>query len=157
MPRASLAALVVAAALGVPANSSSARDPDLAAALALVKRQCPSPSAGIATDEWVSGWTFNALYGNCEAGDGRDQHVWLFKGPRLLRTDTREPDSSKDIIGLWRTGDTIAFMYVLYRRSDSNCCPTGGGEIVRFQLRGNHVRNLDLLPPHQLGSIAIGR
>ena len=64
---------------------------------------------------WMAGQRFNALYGNCLAGDGRDQHIWFFSGGRFIGSDTREPDSSKDIIGLWRTGDTIAFMYVLYR------------------------------------------
>ena len=78
----------------------------------------------------MSGWRFNALYGNCLAGDGRDQHIWFFDGGHLIGMDTREPDSSKEIIGLWRDEDTIAFMYVLFRSADTNCCPTGGGEIV---------------------------
>ena len=157
MRRTSVAALVALVALAVPAEAAPARDPNLVAALALVKRACPPPYGEIATDVWMPGWTFNALYGNCQAGDGRDQHIWFFKGRHLVGTDTREPDSSKDIIGVWRTGDTIAFMYVLYRRSDPNCCPTGGGKIVRFRLQGNQVRPLDALPPHQLGSVVTGR
>jgi len=58
---------------------------------------------------------------------------------------------------LWRDGNTIAFLYVLYRRDDSNCCATGGGKIVRFRIEGNRVKALDQLPPHQLGTIPVGR
>ena len=58
---------------------------------------------------------------------------------------------------MWRDGNTIAFMYVLYRRADSNCCATGGGKIVRYRIEGTHVKALDPLPPHQLGSISLGR
>jgi hypothetical protein len=136
---------------------SAAKDPNLTAALAVVRQQCPPQYAEIATDEWLTGQRFNALYGNCLAGDGRDQHTWFFVGRSRIGSDTREPDSSKEIVGLWRDGNTIAFMYVLYRRGDPNCCPTGGGRIVRFRLSGKHVRPLDRLPPHQLGTVALGR
>jgi LppP/LprE lipoprotein len=157
MSRARVAVLVLLSALSSTSAVSAARDANLAAALATVRATCPAPSRAIATDEWVAGWRFNALYGNCLAGDGRDQHIWFFVGRTLVGSDTREPDSSKQIVGLWRDGDTIAFMYVLYRRSDSNCCPTGGGKIVRFHVSGTHVRALDRFPPHQLGGVALGR
>jgi len=105
----------------------------------------------------MSGWKFNALYGNCLAGDGRDQHIWFFEGSRLIGMDTKEPDSSKEIIGLWCDDETFAFMCVLYRRNDTNCCPTGGGAIVQFRVSGGHVVALDKLPAHQLGSVPLGR
>jgi hypothetical protein len=132
-------------------------DPNLVKAEALVDRQCPKLERAISADLWLGGTRFNALYGNCSAGDGRDQHVWFFAGSRFVGQDTREPDSSKDIIGVWRDSDTIAFMYVLYRRPDTNCCATGGGKIVRFRLEGDRVKALDRLPPHQLGQVPAGR
>jgi hypothetical protein len=157
MSRAQVGVLVLLGGFGLAPAISAARVPNLTAALAVVKHQCPPSYAEIATDEWVAGWRFNAVYGNCHAGDGRDQHIWFFVGRDLIGTDTREPDSSKQIVGLWRDGDTIAFMYVLYRRNDSNCCPTGGGKIIRFRLSGKRVRSLDALPPHQRGTVALGR
>jgi hypothetical protein len=148
---------LAASMLLLASAATASRDPNLVRAEAFIDKQCPAQERAIATDEWTAGWRFNALYGNCRAGDGRDQHIWFFSGGRLIGIDTREPDSSKEIIGLWRDGNTIAFMYVLYRRADSNCCATGGGKIVRFRVEGSHVKALDPLPPHQLGSIPLGR
>jgi len=90
------------------------------------------------------GARFNALYGNCRAGDGRDQHVWFFVGHRFAGTAALT--ASRDIVGLWRDDRTIAFLYVLHRARDPNCCPTGGGKVVRFRLGGSSVRVLDALP-----------
>jgi hypothetical protein len=41
----------------------------------------------------------------------------------------------------------VALMYVLYRRNDPNCCPTGGGKIVRFHWTGRRLVALDRIPP----------
>jgi hypothetical protein len=149
--------VLVASVLLLASAATASRDPNLLRAAAFIDKQCPAQEREIATNEWTPGWRFNALYGNCRAGDGRDQHTWFFSGGRFIGIDTREPDSSKEIIGLWRDGNTIAFMYVLYRRHDPNCCATGGGKIVRFRIEGNRVRALDQLPPHQLGTIPVGR
>jgi LppP/LprE lipoprotein len=94
---------------------------------------------------WTAGWTFNALFGDCGGGDGHDQRVWFFAGQRYVGTDA--PGSSAGIIGMWRDEDTIAFLYVLYRKTDALCCPTGGGKIVRFRWTGKRVVALDELPP----------
>jgi len=104
---------------------------------------------------WVHGWRFNALYGDCGGGDGRDQHVWFFVGHRFVGTDA--PHSSREIIGVWRNLDTLAFLYVLYGRTDAMCCPTGGGTIVRFRWNGRRFVPLDKLPPRQQGNVAAGR
>jgi LppP/LprE lipoprotein len=133
------AALVFLAGAG-----SAAKDRNLAAALAFVRGKCPGISREISADAWTTGSTFNALYGNCRGADGRDQHIWFFAGNRFVGTDTR--DSSRYIIRLWRNEGTIAFMYVLYRRQDGNCCPLGGGKIVRFHWTGERVRALDRIP-----------
>jgi hypothetical protein len=149
------ALLLVAPQVASPAMRSG--DPRLRRAERFVNTRCPAPYREIVTDAWMPGQRFNALYGNCQAGDGRDQHVWFFSNGRFIGSDTREPDASKGIIALWGGGDTLAFLYVLYRRDDANCCPTGGGKTVRFRIEGSHVRALDQLPARQLWGIRAGR
>jgi len=141
--------LVAVYALVIASDGSAVRDRNLAAALAYVNARCPKSTVEISTGEWTAGVRFNALYGNCLAGDGRDQHIWFFSGGRFLSSDTREPFSSREIIGLWRDNRTIAFMYVLYRSHDPNCCPTGGGKVVRFRLVDGRVLRLDPLPKNR--------
>lgn len=105
---------------------------------------------------WTRGWKFNALFGDCGGGDGRDQRVWFFAGGRFIGNDA--PNSSHEIIGLWRDLDTITFLYVLYRQSDAECCPTGGGSIVRFRWNGKRVVRLDQLSPRAFGrGVSVGR
>jgi hypothetical protein len=143
--RATVAALAVLGAFTL-AFPAMAGDPDhrLQAALRYVRAKCGNTAEPIRA-MWVHGWAFNAIYGNCMAADGRDQHIWFFLRGRFIGTDAR--DASKEIIGIWRDDRTIAFMYVLYRSSDANCCPTAGGRIVRFRWTGRRVVALDRLPP----------
>jgi LppP/LprE lipoprotein len=102
------------------------------------------------------------LYGNCRAGDGRDQHAWFFERARFIGIDVpKGPNSawngSHEIIGVWRDGSTIALLYVLYRYSDPECCPRGGGAMVRYRLEKGHVRRLDPLPPRLSSRHHVGR
>lgn len=96
---------------------------------------------------WIadSGFHFNALYGDCGGGDGRDQRIWFFRGSHLVGNDAKR--SSGDIIGDWRNLDTLAFLYVLYRPTDPDCCPSGGAASVRYRWNGTKVVRLDPLPP----------
>jgi hypothetical protein len=135
-------ALVVLALL--PAARSANVDHDLTAALAFVNARCPASYREISKSMWMQRTKFNALYGNCRAGDGHDRHVWFFVSGRFVGTDASH--SSPEIFGLWRTADTLAFMYVLYRPRDPNCCATGGGKIVRFRWTGGRVEPLDHVP-----------
>lgn len=144
-----LSAVVLASALLVSSAASAAKDPNQLRAETFVAKQCPADTREISAGMWMIGAKFNALYGNCRAGDGRDQHIWFFLGGRFIGSDTREPFSSKEIFGVWRGTDEIAFMYVLYRRGDPNCCPTGGGKIVRFSVRSGHLVRLDPLPANR--------
>jgi LppP/LprE lipoprotein len=144
-----LAAIGIAAAaagtfLVVAGRSSAAGGSDLRKATAFVKKQCPGGQRTISHRMWTAGFAFNALYGNCLAGDGTDQHIWFFDHGHFVGKDARTP--SHFIVGLWRNERTLAFMYVLYRRSDPNCCATGGGAVVRFHWSGTRVRRLDPLP-----------
>src|SRR5579862_2631320 len=88
-------------------SGAAAADSNLSTALAYVDRECPKTTREISRQVWMTGWKFNALYGNCLAGDGRDQHIWFFSGGRYIGSDTHEPFSSREIIGLWRDVDTI--------------------------------------------------
>ncbi len=132
------------AVLLVP-TALAGKDPNLVRAEAFVDKRCPADEREISTQMWIAGGGFNALYGNCRAGDGRDQHIWFFDNGRFVGPDA--PKSSHDIVGLWRDDRTIAFLYVLYRQSDPECCPTGGGAVVRFRWNGRRVARLDPLPP----------
>jgi hypothetical protein len=145
------AAIAVAGAAFVLTSSAARhKDPSLAQAEAFVDKQCPASTRTISSGLWEAGWTFNVLYGNCRAGDGRDQHAWFFDRGRFVRTDAptsnKHWNGSHEIIGLWRDGNTIALLYVLYRRADPECCPTGGGAIVRYRFDKGQVRRLDPLP-----------
>jgi LppP/LprE lipoprotein len=139
-----LTALLVGLALALSPAASAAKNPDLLSAQAFVDKQCPAAEREISTQMWVPEFGFDALYGNCRAGDGRDQHVWFFYRGRFVGTDA--PNSSHYIVGLWRDDKTIAFLYVLYRQSDPEAAPTGGGAIVRFRWNGTRVTHLDPLP-----------
>jgi hypothetical protein len=151
-----LGAALVASALMFVVGSSAAQDPALHKAEAYVDKRCPRQEREISSRMWISDFGFNALYGNCRAGDGRDQHVWFFDRGRFVGTDA--PNSSHDIIGLWRDDRTITVLYVLYRQSNPECCPTGGGAIVRFHWTGKHLKRLDRLPPRAFApGVRIGR
>jgi LppP/LprE lipoprotein len=106
---------------------------------------------------WITGqgFHFNALYGDCGGGDGRDQRIWFFHGSRFVGHDDRQ--SSGEIIGSWRDLDTLAFLYVLYRPSDALCCPTGGAVSVRYRWKGKKVVRLDPLPPRTASKNRPGR
>jgi hypothetical protein len=152
-------AAVVLAVLGVlffPIASASpdTGDPNLRAALAYVQHQC-GRSGVPATTMWIQAFPFNALFGNCHAGDGRDQHIWFFVRGRFVGTDGA--GSSRSILGMWRDDRRIAFMYVLYRGGDPACCPTGGGALVRFRWNGSRVVPLDARPPCVSARVRLGR
>jgi LppP/LprE lipoprotein len=150
-------AVAVGGSTFVLASAAAGRkDPNLVTAEAFVDKQCPADTREISTAMWQAGWRFNALYGNCRAGDGSDQHAWFFDRGRFVGTNART--ASLDIIGLWRNNTTIALLYVLYRHSDPDCCATGGGAIVRYRLEKGHVRRLDPLPPQvSKRGVRIGR
>jgi hypothetical protein len=151
-----IAAAVAGTFLLVAGRSSAARSSDLSEAMAFVKKQCPGEQRSISHQMWTADFRFNALYGNCRAADGTDEHIWFFDGGRFVGRDART--RSHSIIGLWRNDKTLAFMYVLYRQSDPNCCATGGGAVVRFRWTGKRVRRLDPLPPQAFTKgVRVGR
>ena len=98
---------------------------------------------------------FNALYGDCGGGDGRDQRIWFFRDSRFVGHDAKR--SSGDIIGLWGDLNTLAFLYVLYRTTDALCCATGRGAVVRYRWKGGKVVRLDPLPPRTASKSRPGR
>jgi len=151
-----LAAVAVATSLLWTGGAPAARSSNLSKAMAFVEHQCPGRQRSVSTQMWTAYSKFNALYGNCLDPGGVSQHIWFFDGGRFVGRDARL--SSGHIIGLWRANNALAFMYVLYRRADADCCATGGGAIVRFLWTGKRVKRLDPLPPvaHTKG-VAVGR
>src|SRR5512132_898916 len=144
--------IIAPAVLAAAASSSGAATPrgNLHAAEAFVTRHC-NPGSVRSTQMWQIGWSFNALYGDCGGGDGHDQRIWFFVGSRFVGHDP--PASSAGIIGLWRQGATMAFLYVLYRANDPLCCATGGGKIVRYRWTGRSVVRLDSIPPRRTSAV----
>ena len=149
-----IGAIVVAASAAIASAAGS--NGNLRTAQHYVARHCHRGSVR-SKNMWETDQTFrfNALYGDCGGGDGRDQHIWFFAGGRFVGTDTHT--SSASIVGLWRDQNTIAFMYVLYHPSDALCCATGGGKVVRYRWTGRHVVRLDPLPPRAASRHRAGR
>jgi hypothetical protein len=147
----SLAVLALCAACGGAAEKTGARaakDPTLAKAELYIRHTC-GRTASVRADFWGDSQysLYNALYGNCKAGDGTDQHVWFFRRGRFIGSDTPAPwNGSRRILPVWRDNVLFAFMYVTYRPMDPECCSTGGGKIVRFRLHGDEVKRLDPFP-----------
>jgi LppP/LprE lipoprotein len=119
-----------------------ARDPQLRAAIALVKRKGYTPDPRT----WSRGSTLNVLIGTfTRSADGYNKRAFFFVKHRgYIGTDTRNPSLSMFL--LWADDTTGAIMYILYRRNDPNCCPTGGGKIVRYRWTGRRLRPLDRIP-----------
>jgi hypothetical protein len=127
--------LAAAVSLGLvcgvmPGSGSASTQKDRALATALVfwhSKKCDQPPD---QSMWTHGWRFNALFGNCRGGDGAE------------------------VFGLWRDDKTFAFMYVIYKPQDALCCPTGGGEIVRYKWNGRQFQALDRAPPRRTNTTA---
>jgi hypothetical protein len=142
---------------GLSAAVASAAGPsDLRTALRYVDHHCNKGSVR-SHEMWATDkmFHFNALYGDCGGGDGRDQWIWFFRDSHFVGHDAKK--SSGDIIGNWRDLDTLAFLYVLYRPTDSLCCPTGGAVSVRYHWTGKKVVRLDPLPPRTANKSRPGR
>lgn len=154
MGRALVLALVVVSLSA--AVASAAGSGDIQAAERYVVHHCNKGSVRNHS-MWVTGKSFhvNVLYGDCGGGDGHDQRIWFFHGSRFVGHDDKA--SSAAIIGLWRDGSTLAFLYVLYRPTDALCCATGGGAVVRFRWKGGKVVRLDPLPPRTASKNRPGR
>jgi hypothetical protein len=158
MQSAAIAAVTVTVMVllvATPTAFGTPRDADLTAALAFWHSKHCERSAKLDASMWEHGARFNALFGNCRAADGHDQHVYFFDHGRLVGSDGL--GTSSEVLGLWRDRTTFAFMYVLYRPIDALCCPTGGGAIVRFRWNGRRFQPLDKPPPRQNGTVPRGR
>jgi hypothetical protein len=150
---ASLAAIALAAAAapvllgsaGAGARARQARPTertDLAAAVALVRRAGYTPDRLIGWDPTA---TLNVLLATASgSADGYNRRAFFFIHGRFVGTDASRP--SAQIIPLWQDDTTAALMYVLYRRGDPLCCPTGAGRIVRFRWNGQRLLPLGGVP-----------
>jgi LppP/LprE lipoprotein len=150
---ASLAAIALAAAAtpvllgsaGPGARQSEASPTertDLAAAVARVRRAGYTPDRLIGWDPTA---TLNVLLATATgSAKGYNRRAFFFIHGRFVGTDATRP--SAQIIPLWQDDITAALMYVLYKRGDPLCCPTGGGRIVRFRWNGQRMLPLGGVP-----------
>jgi len=140
-----LAAVLAAALLVAAGTATAARQRargGLAAAVATVKRNGYTPDS---TAGWLGQSGLNVLVATAtRSGDGFNKRAFFFENGRFLGTDAAAP--SRELQEVWSTSDTVALLYVLYRRNDPNCCPTGGGAIVRFHWNGRRLVALDRIP-----------
>jgi hypothetical protein len=138
--RLAAAVAALAALLSIPA--AVAAPGDRAAAASVVKRKGYTPDL----KTWDGFFKLNVLIGTyARSADGYNKRAFFFLGRRYLGTDASAPSAALQEV--WRDDRTIALLYILYRAADPNCCPTGGGKIVRFRWNGNRLVALDRIPP----------
>jgi LppP/LprE lipoprotein len=138
--RAIVAAAAVVSLIAIPAAIAGAGD--RAAAVATVKKKGYIPEL----KTWDGTFKLNVLIGRfAQSADGYNQRAFFFYGRRYLGTDAAAPSAALQEV--WRDDRTIALLYILYRANDPNCCPTGGGKIVRFRWNGTRLVALDRIPP----------
>jgi hypothetical protein len=75
---------------------------------------------------------------------GSAAQAFFFVHGRGIGTDLA--DTSATIQMAWRTEDTVALSYAIYRPDDANCCPLGGAATVRYQWTGTRLVPLDPIP-----------
>jgi hypothetical protein len=125
-----------------PHEAQPSERTDLAAAVARVRRAGYTPDRIIGWDPTA---TLNTLLATrTGSGLGYNRKVFFFIKGRFVGTDATRP--SAQIIPLWQDDITAALLYVLYKRGDPVCCPTGGGRIVRFRWNGQRLLPLGGVP-----------
>jgi hypothetical protein len=111
-------------------------------AIALVRRK----GYGADPSTWDDFFRFNVLIGTyLWSADGYNQRAFFFRDDEFLGTDAQKP--SAHVQEVWRDDRTIALLYILHRKDEALCCPTGGGAIVRFVWTGSGVDPRDPIPP----------
>jgi hypothetical protein len=145
-------AVIVALTLAPLAAASTGADGGLSSAVALLKEKGYFVRS---TSTWEPSFRLNMLIGtDARSGDGYAKRAFFFYAGRYLGTDAVRP--SAQIEEVWRDEQTIALLYILYRRGEPLCCPTGGGAIVRFHWSGQRLVALDRIPTDD-GSAALHR
>ena len=135
--------LSVAKSFTLSPTLSDSKSSQLDSAIALVEQEGFTVIDSSKT--WYSSsQPLNALIGACAGVEGYCKKTFFFYDGRYLGTDALDPSSQISFV--WRTNDTIALNYVLYRKEDSMCCPTAGGATVRFQWDGSKLVALDHIP-----------
>ena len=95
------------------------------------------------TSEYRPQQTLQVLLG---ARTGSGEQAFFFLDGRYLGTDTKEPSAKLAVVA---QGDTeVAISYSLYRDGS----PTGGQQIVHFQLNDGKLAAADPIPPAHASS-----
>jgi hypothetical protein len=125
-----------------PGEAHATERTDLAAAVALIRRAGYTPDRIIG---WDPTQTLNVLLATAtKSPRGYNRRAFFFVHGRFVGNDA--PNPSAQIIPLWQDDLTAALMYVLYKRGEPLCCPSGGGRIVRFRWNGRALLPLGGLP-----------
>jgi hypothetical protein len=130
-----------------PSEARPLERTDLAAAVGRVRKAGYTPDRLLG---WDTNATLNVLLATGKSS-GYDRRAFFFIHGRFVGTDATRP--SAQIIPLWQDDTTAALMYVLYRRGDPLCCPTGGGRIVRFRWNGRRLLPLGGVPTDNLRAL----
>jgi hypothetical protein len=113
------------------------------AAAAVVRAQGYTPNN---TSDYHPNQTLRVLVGTrTGTADGYDQRAFFFLGGHYLGTDSSQPSASVRVVG--QSDTEVILAYSLYRPKDSLCCPSGGQDIVHFQLDNGTLTPLQTLPP----------
>lgn len=86
------------------------------------------------------------------SADGHPQRAFLFHLATFIGYDTPQPSAA--IRWIWSTDQVVALQYDLYHPDDPMCCPTAGGDTVRYQWNGTGVTPLDPIPSSALTAAA---
>jgi hypothetical protein len=90
-------------------------------------------------------FSFRVIVGSATgSAGGYGQRAFFFNNGNYIGIDTTSPSAIVNVA--WRDDKVIALEYVLYKGDEPMCCPTGGSQIVRFQLEGEKLVALDSIP-----------
>lgn len=125
-------------------SKSNTKSLSLKAAIELIKQK--GYTVYDSSEIWYSpSQPLNVLIGTCTgSADGYCNQAFFFYNGKYLGTDTADP--SIGIETIWRTDNTIALYYRLYRKDDPLCCSTTGAALVRYQWDGVKLVALDPIP-----------
>lgn len=101
------------------------------------------------TDTYDPSYDLRVLIGiSQDSATAYAQRAFFFLGGEYLGNDTSADSAGIEYAG--QDSNTVSLDYVLYRRNDANCCPSGGKATVRYDWNGSELVPLDEIPPDSL-------
>ncbi len=123
-------------------SAEQAASTEATAAAAVVNAHGYTP---VALSTYHPNQTLRVLIGTRQRSTaGYNQLAFFFLDNRYLGTDSSQPSAAVHVVSQSDTEVTLA--YALYRPHDTQCCPSGGQAVVRFQLDNGTLTPLDPIP-----------